>query len=237
MSLHFIDSGPMAPQEIMQKDEKLLNELATCSSPLLHLYQWQGHCLTYGYFSSPENYLDLNQVKRLGVHMARRPTGGGVIFHLTDFAFSLLIPATHPNYLKNSLKSYAFVNQLVAQAIQNVAQVPSITLWKKEEKPSLPTFCMAHPTIFDLVVNDKKMVGAAQRRKKGGLLHQGTISLFPPPKELVKPVIKEEKLYQAMAMHSDYLTNYRPELNLKQLREETKKAIAQVFFHFFKGRF
>ena len=87
----------------------------------------------------------------------------------------------------------------------------------------------------------KKRVGkngkAAQRRKKGGLLHQGTISLFPPPKELVKPVIKEEKLYQAMAMHSDYLTNYRPELNLKQLREETKKAIAQVFFHFFKGRF
>ena len=40
---------------------------------------------------------------------------------------------------------------------------------------------MAKPTPFDLVIEGKKVGGAAQRRTRKGLLHQGSLSVCPPP--------------------------------------------------------
>lgn len=39
---------------------------------------------------------------------------------------------------------------------------------------------MARPTKYDVVLQGKKIAGAAQRQKKQGYLHQGTISLKAP---------------------------------------------------------
>ena len=59
--------------------------------PLLHLYQWDGPSATYGYFIDPSKYLDLNKLRQHHVALARRPTGGGIVFHIWDLAFSFLI--------------------------------------------------------------------------------------------------------------------------------------------------
>ena len=38
-------------------------------------------------------------------------------------------------------------------------------------------FCMAKPTKYDVIIDGRKVGGAAQRRTKEGFLHQGTIAL------------------------------------------------------------
>lgn len=56
---------------------------------------------------------------------------------------------------------------------------------------------MAEPTLYDLLIDGKKAVGAAQRKVKEGLLHQGSISLRLPGIE-EKLFLQDDLIYQTM---------------------------------------
>lgn len=213
--MHLIETGARPPEEIMAKDAALLAALDPEGPPLLHLYEWDRPCLTHGYFINPALYLDLDALQAEGIVPVRRPTGGGIIFHLTDLAFSVLIPAKHPKFSLNPLDNYVFVNQWIAEAIGDF--IP------KESFPKLYSpapccraereipFCMAKPTPFDIMVKGKKIGGAAQRRTKLGLLHQGSLSLSPPPVDLLRKVIKEgEGVVEAMQEKGGAVFSVKP---------------------------
>ena len=57
---------------------------------------------------------------------------------------------------------------------------------------------MAKPTQYDLMVEGKKVGGAAQRRTKNGFLHQATIALALPPISLLQAVVKNSAVIEAM---------------------------------------
>jgi len=232
MNIKVIDSGILSPEAIMLKDARLLENLQHEPRPILHFYEWEGKSLTYGYFAQPEEYLNLSLLQDLDLKIARRPTGGGIIFHLTDFAFSILIPAGHPHYSLNCLDNYVFINQLIARAILELTNLSvQADLWVDEGgvKESLPNFCMVKPTRFDLVVNGKKVGGAAQRRKKWGFLHQGSVSLCLPPREILQPLIKDPVFFQAILKGSYPLMEYLPNVrNLKEARKGMRFIIQKT---------
>ena len=107
-----IESGCLSPEAIMIKDADLLAQLDPQGPSILHFYDWNVPCLTYGYFTDPACYLNLDALQQCGMQKARRPTGGGIIFHLSDLAFSVLIPASHPCFSLNTLDNYAFINKI-----------------------------------------------------------------------------------------------------------------------------
>ena len=116
MQWQLVESGRMKPHEVMQKDAALLQNLSSSvQQPILHFYEWESRCLTYGYFMDPDDHLDVQALRDHRLLLARRPTGGGIIFHVSDFAFSLLMPASAPGFSLNTLENYQFVNQRVAQ--------------------------------------------------------------------------------------------------------------------------
>lgn len=203
----------------MQKDAELLANLG--SKPILHLYEWEGKCLTYGHFSDPLKHLKQSGLDTYGIKTARRPTGGGVIFHLTDYAFSILIPTTYPSFSINTLDNYAYINRKVINAIQAIFPVP-LSLLKKESVDCLG-FCMAQPTQYDIVMDRKKIGGAAQRRTKKGYLHQGSISLMLPPLDLLQDVLKDESILHAMQTHT-YPLLYQPD-ELSSWRMKLKQEL------------
>jgi lipoate-protein ligase A len=233
MEWQLIDSGRLPPEEIMAKDALLLQQLQNNPRPILHLYDWQGDCLTYGYFTKPEDLLDLSAIDEHCVYMARRPTGGGVIFHLTDLAFSVLIPENHVHFSLNSLENYAFVNSKIAQAIRHFTQERvQASLWSADMcgEQECEQFCMAHPTIYDLVIDGKKVGGAAQRKTRWGFLHQGSLSLRPPPLDLLRRVIKKKSVLENMQKNTYALLEGEisiAELNL--VRHQLKEAIKKIF--------
>ncbi|WP_075883305.1 lipoyl protein ligase domain-containing protein [Candidatus Protochlamydia sp. W-9] len=229
MEWQLIDSGKLSPQAIMAKDEELLKNLQQESLPILHLYDWSAPCLTYGYFIDPQKYLNLEALQNYQIGLARRPTGGGIIFHLTDLAFSVLLPSSYPGYSVNTLENYALVNRQIAHAIAGFKdkQATPVLLSKiSSHEADYQGFCMAKPTQYDLIIDEKKVGGAAQRRTKQGLLHQGSLSLALLPEELLKNVLKNQEVTSAIKQQSYcLLPEAWTDQDLRQARQTLRDLI------------
>lgn len=183
-----IRRGKSSAIQNMNFDKDLLSSLDKHLAPILHLYDWERESITYGHFIKPETWLDMDCAKQLEIDFSKRPTGGGIVFHMCDLAFSLLVPAHHPCFSQNTLENYAFVNAIVMDAVkafndqtENLSLLPASFNSLQEADMH---FCMARPTIYDVMLHGKKVAGAAQRRTKNGFLHQGTIFLKPLPQKI-----------------------------------------------------
>ena len=206
MDLQVLDTGVSSAEENMSLDAKLLEALLPDGRPILHLYEWSRPSATYGHFIQPEKHLDLDKAKSYNLDLARRPTGGGIVFHIWDFAFSFLMPANHPRFSLNTLENYEFVNQAVLEAVRDLLKLkktPEIIPDNMEVKAEgCQNFCMGRPTQYDVVLDGMKIAGAAQRRRKQGYLHQGTISLAFPEVKLLESVLLQKGVLEAMLAYT-----------------------------------
>jgi len=222
-----LDTGVATAEQNMARDAELLVQLANSSLPILHLYDWDGPSATYGHFIQPEKVLSKKGIQKHQLNLAKRPTGGGVLFHTCDFAFSVLVPASHPGYSLNTLENYVFVNHRVAKAIHRfLGIVPNLLSENpKSSHEKIKHFCMAKPTVYDVMLEGRKVGGAAQRKTKHGFLHQGSVSLTIPNRELLEDVLEDESIVQAMQEQSFLLLG--ADAGDKEL-EKARQALRQL---------
>jgi lipoate-protein ligase A len=228
MQWEILDTGCSSAEKNMQLDQNLLEELDPQGIPILHLYDWEGDCATFGHFLDPYQFLCREKTRQNSLNLAKRPTGGGIIFHICDLAFSALIPSGHPDFSTNTLDNYAFINNGVIRALG--AYLPRLDLLAEEPIPldlSCKQFCMAKPTKYDVMMHGKKIGGAAQRRTKRGLLHQGTISIALMPEAYLKEVLlPDTRVIEAMKMNSlSILGSHWTKKELQGMRQELKEAL------------
>ncbi len=225
--IEILDTGISSAKDNMRLDEKLLESLDPQGKPILHLYDWALPSATYGYFIQPEKHLDLKKSELYHLDLARRPTGGGIVFHIWDLAFSFLMPSAHPRFSTGTLENYRFVNGVVLEVVRDYFSLTP-ELIRKEAlslSPDCQNFCMAKPTQYDVVYQGKKIAGAAQRRRRQGYLHQGTISLAYPKIELLRDVLlSEREVLDAMAFFS--FAPIQDAQQLKKTRKELEKLLA-----------
>jgi len=231
MDWQIIESGKASAQTHMDIDSRYLQTISDTLQPILRFYEWAHPSATYGYFIKPANFLDLEGVNHVGLDLGRRPTGGGIVFHLTDVAFSVIIPATHPAYSLNTLENYAFLNRHVVQALKKLHQNIQPTLLDQETRISdsmSQHFCMAKPTIYDVMLEGKKVGGAAQRRTRDGFLHQGTISLAMPDEKLLSRVLKSSASLMDAMKNYTYVWSEQ-EADLRAVRSRLRELLCQEF--------
>jgi lipoate-protein ligase A len=234
MKWQVVETGPSSAAHNMQLDSMFLSQLSPTSNPLLHFYDWISPSATYGYFIRPEHYLNREAVDKWNLQLARRSTGGGIVFHLSDLAFSVLIPSGHSAFSHNTLQNYAFVNRYVAQAIQKFLKgrfTPTLLIEESVPLDSLCcSFCMAKPTKHDVMIEGRKISGGAQRRTKNGFLHQGTIALELPSDALLDEVlIPGTKVVEGMRNHSFALLDSPTEKEMQEAKIELQQLLIQAF--------
>lgn len=233
MSWKLIDTGKRRAAENMELDAALLMDLEHEDKPILHLYDWEGDAATYGHFIDPENFLNMAGVAQHRLDLAKRPTGGGIIFHNCDLAFSVLVPASSPQFSLNPLDNYAFVNNRVIWAIEQMINLSAELL--PSEPPPLDehcrSFCMAKPTKYDVMVQGKKVGGAAQRKTRHGFLHQGSISIgFLPEVYLREVLAKETQVLEGMRQNSFALLGTAwTQSELQDARAQLRELLKQAF--------
>lgn len=142
--------------------------------PTLRFYTWRPHALSLGYF---QRFAELAGPARELV-LVRRFTGGGAIHHAEELTYAVAAGRTHPLFQGEVAHSYARVHALLARAFVafGVHAAPRGTRALRSERDATG-MCFHRSTAFDLVWDERKGVGSAQRRSKGRVLHHGSIKL------------------------------------------------------------
>ncbi len=202
-----IDSEKRSASDLMLLDAKLLADLGENDPPTIHFYDFIKPSFTFGVFIDPSRLMDQGVYEK-NFDFSKRPTGGGVLFHQWDFAFSCLVPKNHPAYLDDVISSYKYINERIVFALKEFIEgefsLQMETMVPEEE--SCKHFCFSKPTRYDIMLEGKKIAGAAQRRVRNGYLHQGSIALITPEYFSLEPLFpKESKVLTAMKQNSTAL--------------------------------
>jgi lipoate-protein ligase A len=162
----------------MAIDEALLESSV---APLLRFYRWDHPALSFGYFG---------RFSDVATHddrdIVRRWTGGGVVFHDDNLTYALIIPAAHPIFRESSAAVYEATHRAIQQALLGygvTAKLVTVAALSDRRDQTVSAVgdrpykgqCFATPVNADVMLNEKKIAGAAQRRTRQGLLHQGSI--------------------------------------------------------------
>ena len=185
----------------MALDFLLLQRYPEPATPRFRHYGWRAAACTFG-FSQKIEFVRANLPTGENFDLCRRPTGGGMVDHRTDWTYALVLPRGHELYDARATQSYRIVHECLAAALVALGQPAAVkTACEPVERvdpnalvervapnalsgaaswgQAAPPFgiCFQRAELYDVVhsANGAKIAGAAQKRNKHGLLFQGSI--------------------------------------------------------------
>ncbi len=165
-ALHLYDDLEPHPAALnMAIDEALLGSAA---APILRYYRWQRPSVSFGYFgryAEVEAHSDSREI-------VRRWTGGGIVPHGDDLTYSVIVPAGHPFFARSSPEVYRALHEAIRGALQESGISTELS---SGAAPKISEACFANAVRADVMIRGRKIAGAAHRRSRAGLLHQGSI--------------------------------------------------------------
>ncbi|HEV2803351.1 MAG TPA: hypothetical protein VGW57_00335 [Chthoniobacterales bacterium] len=167
-ALHVYDDLEPHPAALnMAIDEALLADL---TAAVLRFYRWRRPSISFGYFGR-----FAEAAEQLGDRdIVRRWTGGGVVPHGSDLTYSIIIPASDALFARSSPEIYRTVHEAIRTALEANGLAAELAA---EPAPKISDACFANAVRADVMTAGRKIAGAAHRRTRAGLLHQGSIQL------------------------------------------------------------
>jgi lipoate-protein ligase A len=166
------DESPHSAAMNMAIDEALLE---TAVAPTIRFYRWRAPALSFGYFGKFSD-VAIYAAER---DLVRRWTGGGIVFHGDDLTYSIVIPSSDPVFDASSIGIYEKIHRALCSALadhnQGAELVPVANQVQAGDRRSCENECFANPVHADVMMDGRKIAGAAQRRTRRGLLQQGSI--------------------------------------------------------------
>jgi lipoate-protein ligase A len=166
------DLTPRSAEINMAIDEALLE---TAKIPSIRFYRWNSPALSFGYFGRFADVVPYAADRDL----VRRWTGGGIVFHGEDLTYSIVIPANDAVFSESSTSIYEKVHRALRDGLAGSGKDavvagggdPGGTATARSDGYN----CFANPVRADVLIDGRKIAGAAQRRTRRGLLQQGSI--------------------------------------------------------------
>jgi lipoyl(octanoyl) transferase len=168
---------PTTGSRNMAVDEAIMTAVAAGESlPTLRLYAWEPACLSLGY-AQPWHDADLDRIRAAGWELVRRATGGRAILHTDELTYSLALPADHPLAEGSIVESYRRISRALVTALERLNLHPQAERRTERSQVSGPV-CFETPSHYEITTPDnRKLIGSAQMRRKGGILQHGSLPL------------------------------------------------------------
>ena len=163
------EAGAHSAAMNMAIDEALLSSAPV---PAIRFYRWQSPALSFGYFGRFADVASYQSERDL----VRRWTGGGIVLHGEDLTYSILIPANDAAFAESSMWIYEKIHRALCEALVAkglnavVAGIGDAGPWSATTRTVRTALseashrCFANPVRADVVINGRKVAGAAQRR-------------------------------------------------------------------------
>ncbi|MFA5093231.1 MAG: lipoate--protein ligase family protein [Candidatus Omnitrophota bacterium] len=219
-------SGESSAVENMAQDEKIFNQYLIDGIGVFRVYRWQKPAFTYGFSQDPHEQIDLDKCCKDGVEVAKRITGGGVLFHHDEITYSFVCRKSDVGQLPTELVNYRNVCKFLIKFYESLGLNPKFAqeMESFNQRSVAHQLCSAANEKYDIVIGDKKIGGNAQKRSREVIFQHGAIPcsinwdfvrqyVYALPKDIAEHVttlsdeldsvvekdILEEKLIEAFA--------------------------------------
>jgi lipoyl(octanoyl) transferase len=168
----------------MAIDAALLESGLRHERSIVRIYRWSEPTVTLGHFQKELSDVPIT-LRQLPV--VRRLSGGGAILHDREITYSCVLPASHPARC-NPSSMYRSIHAAIIKCLvrQNVdCGIRSDRPFRKSGLPDEETasadqafLCFQREDTNDVVMESgQKIIGSAQRRRKGVTLQHGSVLL------------------------------------------------------------
>jgi len=231
-----LDTGESSPEYNMALDEAMLYFSYKNKIPILRFYKWNLPTLSIGYFQKARETVNFSELSKKGFGFVRRPTGGRAVLHDKEITYSVAAPFKHRLLEKSIIDSYDLLCKPIVKAFNKLG-ISAYLSTDNDTEVNSPS-CFAAPTLKDIKVNGKKIVGSAQMRDKRGLLQHGSILISVNIEDIftvLKTNVDKNKLISISKRKITSLINEGYKENEEKLKEEIIKAFIEIFDINFKA--
>jgi lipoate-protein ligase A len=166
-----IESEPEDGVRNMAVDEALLEAALDRGECTVRWYRWREATVSLGYFQGSEAAAAIPGL--LDLPIVRRLTGGGAILHHHEWTYSCAVPPGNP-LAENPTQIYDRVHERIVAALAE--QKIRAALRGEALADREGTFlCFGRGDPRDIVLNGHKILGSAQRRRRGAVLQHGSL--------------------------------------------------------------
>lgn len=156
--------------------------LATASErpPTLRIYGWLKPTVSLGRNERWKRVIQPSRLRKAGIRLVRRPTGGRAVFHHRELTYSVTAPHRHQEELGQRLTdTLAYVADGLALALKRMGV--DVTIAHRSRSVARQAgVCFESATRFELLADGQKVVGNAQLRTPAGFLQHGSMPVYPP---------------------------------------------------------
>lgn len=234
----WIDTGSQDGAMNMAVDQALLESAPASGQCMMRVYQWHPYCISLGYHQKSQS-LDFELCRKAEIDVVRRPTGGRAVYHADELTYSVVIPENNPFYTTQLGDVYNRISQGLIKGLQQIG-VPAT--WQKRSpdlrahyKTSLSLSCFSAAARHEVMVDDKKLVGSAQRKLPQGVLQHGSILLGDEHLKLpdfFKNVSDDERTSMKETIGGKTMSIHQVlnrDLPLSDLRKALQSGMAEAF--------
>ena len=174
----------------MEIDADILNTaIDNClKTPIFRLYGWSPACVSLGR-NQKDDFINYEVLKKNGIDVVRRLTGGRALLHDNEITYSFVCPISYLEHGEHVISSYKEISEFLINKFKKLGI--ELDFGTSKAVKTKFDYCMLISTGADLCYKNKKLIGSAQCRKNGYILHHGSI-LYDYNKELLEEIFHEK---------------------------------------------
>ena len=222
-----IDSGPCSASYNMALDEAIATSVRNrIAPPTLRFYSWDRPSLSLGCFQKTSD-VDLGYCKQSIIPFVRRPTGGRAILHSDELTYSFSVRTDKKPFSEGLMESYRRISSAFNLAFRKIGiHVASKVQRERGRVLTGNPLCFESSSYGEILLNNRKIVGAAQKRWKDGLLQQGSIP-YTCDKEKIVHVFGRKVSHTENSLHG--LKEIVPDFDDQNFRKTLHEAFEETF--------
>jgi lipoate-protein ligase A len=205
-----------------------LNYQKHVSLPTLRLYGWDPAAISLGYSQNPARLLNLKLVKEKNIGLVRRLTGGGLLLHDNELTYSIIGAAEDFSASRSVKGSFEKITGFLIEAYQMLGARAQFSKVKTTSPHAIADVCFARKEEYDILINNKKIGGNAQKRRHDIILQHGSIPLAFDKNKMKAFLLNPETLDTLEVTTINEIS--KTKISFHQLAETLIKAFA-AYFH------
>jgi lipoate-protein ligase A len=169
-----IEAEPQSGVCNMAIDEALLEAALDRGECTVRWYRWRSATVSLGYFQDKDAASAIPTFA--GLDVVRRLTGGGAILHHHEWTYSCSVPAEHA-LSQTPSRIYELVHERIIAGLAHQGVDAAALRGTNNSSAEGEFLCFGRGDSRDVILQGHKIVGSAQRRRRGAVLQHGSLLL------------------------------------------------------------